>query len=131
MTTKLFVSACLADESEGENISRMGELLDDIRNKVDSAQYMKMTDVIGVWHGACEASYCFDVTTLRQITLIKELAFKKYEQEAVLIVNAEGEGVLHYADGRMEYAGQWRELDPNERNPECYSIIRGKKYVCE
>lgn len=130
MTTKLFISACLADETKGSNIARMIDLLDDVRDTVDSAQYMPMRDVVGVWHGHVEPSYEFTVTTLRQIELLKRLAWK-YEQEAILIVNAAGEGVLHYADGRMEYAGEWRELADDERNPDCYSIIKGKRYVCE
>lgn len=130
MSTKLFISACLSDETEASNIRRMAEMLEEVRDTIESAQYMPMRDVIGVWYGNVETSFEFTVSTLRQIELLKRLAWK-YEQEAVLIVTGAGEAVLHNADGTMEYAGQWRELEEDEDKPDCYSIIKGVIYVCD
>lgn len=129
MTTKLFVTAWRSDETHDVNVRRNLDFLEEVRDTIDDANNMPMTGVVGVWHGNVEESYCFEVGQLRQIDALKRLAWK-YEQEAVLIVNAGDECVLHYANGTMECVGIWEEIDDDDRyEHDCYSVMNGKVYI--
>ena len=84
----------------------------------------------GSWEGEREQSYMIYLPAGEGYTMLKNLAFDRYDQDAVIRVTAYGGVKLKGRDKTCQWLGQWTEVDAIPAD-QCYtqSFKTGKIYV--
>jgi hypothetical protein len=102
-TLKVFISAELSHLSADENNIRTYALMDAI-NKPS-----KM--VLGNYLGSHEYSFMVPINTVAEVDELADIAFRKFNQESILLVNGDGSGTLLYSNGtKVQLEGTFKKI---------------------
>ena len=99
------ISAELAGDPCGLNAQATSELRRDLDRHA-----LRFVSVLGSYKGATENSFVVLLSSVVDWHAVEALA-SRYDQESVLLVNADRTAALHYTDGRVEGIGQWTAVD--------------------
>ena len=99
------LSAELAGEPSAFNAQATAELQDDLER-----HGLRFVSILGSYKGAEENSFVALLSSVLDWHVVQALG-RIYDQESVLLVNADRSAALHYADGRVEGIGQWTAVD--------------------
>lgn len=84
----------------------------------------------GSWEGSREQSYMIELPAGLGYTALKNLAFERYEQDAIIRITAYGGAKLKGRDKTCHWLGEWTQVDAIPAN-QCYtqSHLTGSIYI--
>ena len=99
------ISAELAADPYGLNADATADLKRDLERAG-----LPFVSVLGSYQGAQEHSFAVILPGIVAWHTVQALA-SRYDQQSVLLVNADRSAALHYMDGRIEALGTWQAVD--------------------
>ena len=121
----VIISAELTNESGISNVDRSVNLekcLDDCNLQFNKAS--------GVYKGSSEKSFIVLPRNSAEINVLKEFAFKNFNQESILFQDKSGDTFLIYSDGKKETIGRLKKVS-SKLNLDSYTVLNGEIYTTE
>ena len=121
----VIISAELTSESGISNVDRnvnLEKCLDDCNLQFNKAS--------GVYKGSSEKSFIVLPRNSAEINVLKEFAFKNFNQESILFQDKSGDTFLIYSDGKKEAIGRLKKVR-SELDLDSYTVLNGEIYTTE
>jgi len=121
----VIISAELTNESGISNVDlsvNLEKCLDDCNLQFNKAS--------GVYKGSSEKSFIVLPRNSAEINVLKEFAFKNFNQESILFQDKSGDTFLIYSDGKKEAIGRLKKVR-SELDLDSYTVLNGEIYTTE
>jgi hypothetical protein len=93
---------------------------------------IKFKPAEGYYKGSREISFVTLPKNDTEIQVLKDFAFKNFDQESVLLQDANGVTELIYNDGKTERLGRLRQVNPKFlEGLDSYTVMGGNIYTTE
>lgn len=123
----IILSGELSNLSNEENLARtinLGACLEDCNFQFKKA--------LGVYKGQEEVSFVVLVWNQDDINTVKDFAFKNFNQESVLLQDANGLCSLEFQNGDSKTLGKFKTINPKFiEQYDNYTVMDGKVFVTE
>lgn len=124
-TQAIILSGELSTLNDYENLKRtinLGACLEDCN--------FKFKKCLGVYKGTSEVSFLVVVKNEDDIQIIKDFAFKSFNQESILLQDANGLCTLEYNNGKIKALGKFQRVNSKFiEQYESYTVLDGEIFV--
>lgn len=119
----IILSAELDTMSPRNNYQRT-ELLDSMLQELK----FPYKQIQGCYKGSTEQSFMVIVKNEIEYEVVKDFAFKSFNQESILFRDYKGEASLLYQNGKTEVLGKFKQVD-DVSNLDAYSVVNGEYWT--